>query len=181
LTIDPAILLALRLFLAGVLAATALHKASQGSRFVDIVRDYQIAPASLAPVLATLVALLEGALAAALLIGGAAGFAAVAAAGLFALYALAIGVNLARGRTAIDCGCSFGAFRGNRLSGALLYRNAALFLLALAAAMPAGPREIGANDAMIAAIAAASFAAIYFAADILIGNAARFAATERRA
>ncbi|GBR08466.1 MauE/DoxX family redox-associated membrane protein [Acetobacter oeni] len=57
-------------------------------------------------------------------------FAAWASVGLFLIFALAIGINVLRGRTQFDCGCSVGG-GVTRVSGAVLAR--ALYLAVLAA------------------------------------------------
>jgi uncharacterized membrane protein YphA (DoxX/SURF4 family) len=62
--------------------------------------------------------------------------AAPAAALLLLVFAAAMAVNLRRGRNDIDCGCHQSVLR-QRLSWTLVWRNGALTVLALAAALPA--------------------------------------------
>ncbi len=57
-------------------------------------------------------------------------FAAMAAVALLAVFTAAIGINLARGRREIDCGC-FSSVLKQHLSGWLFLRNGLLIALAL--------------------------------------------------
>lgn len=176
--IDPAISTALSLPLAALLAAAAAHKAIAPAEFSSVLRDYRVIPDSLAPLLAPAVILVEAMLAGGLLAPISRSFAGFGAAVLFAIYAAAIAVNLIRGRTGIDCGCSFGRATG-RLSSALLFRNAALILSALVAASPVSARALGVFDFASAVLFTLAVGALYLAGESLASNAARFRATEQ--
>ena len=82
----------------------------------------------------------------------------------------AIVINLARGRTDIDCGC-FGPALRQRLSWWLLLRNGALFALLAIALMPAATRPMDFLDLATAGMAAATVVVLYTAANYLIANA----------
>ncbi len=171
--IDPAISLALAVTLAALFAASAAHKLTDFQRAVAIVRAYRVAPDVLAPfILATVVAI-ELVVAVGLLAPAFRAIAAIGAAGLLLAYATAIGVNLARGRRDIDCGCSFGA-SGERLTPVLIFRNFGLATFALSAAAPVGARSLGLFDIVSAIVFAFSAAALYLAFEGLRANAARF-------
>lgn len=75
--------------------------------------------------------------------------AALLAAALLALYGAAMAWHLVRGHR-LDCGCGGAPLP---LSWALVLRNAALAMLALAAALPAAPRAIGLADLAVATAA----------------------------
>jgi hypothetical protein len=89
---------------------------------------------------------------------------------LLGVFTGAIAINLARGRTDIDCGC-FGPALRQRLSWWLLLRNGALFALLAIALMPAGVRPMDFLDVATAAMAAATVVVLYTAANYLIANA----------
>jgi hypothetical protein len=100
--------------------------------------------------------------------------AALGAAALLALYTAAIGVNLARGRRDVDCGCA-GPGGRQTLQGGLVARNALLAAAALAAAAPVGARGLGAVDAITIAGAVLAAAALYAASQHLLALAPRLA------
>ncbi len=127
--------------LAGILLLGAAHKARHYLEFRGILSQYRLLPGHLQAAAAPLIIALEAAAGLALLapvrwLPQATG--ALLAGVLLCLYTGAIAINLARGHTAIDCGCS-GA--PTPLSGWLLARNG-LLLLGLAwalASAPSGP------------------------------------------
>ncbi len=89
-----------------ILASAASHKVRAPAWFRRQVADYRLLPEALHGPAARALPLLEGALALALLWPATRGAAALAALALVALYAAAIGINLARGRHDLDCGCA---------------------------------------------------------------------------
>ncbi|MES1951218.1 methylamine utilization protein MauE [Salinisphaera sp. S4-8] len=149
-----------------VVLRAALHKALDVVELQGFVADYRLLPqAWVVPVSGLLVAI-EFILAAgvALPLTRTAGL--VGCALLFAGYGVAIGINLARGHSRIECGCG-GA--PQMLSASLLWRNAALIVLALfAAGVVPGPLAVA--DRAVA-IAAGVFAlAIYLLFEQLNAN-----------
>jgi hypothetical protein len=80
---------------------------------------------------------LEAAVALGLLVGATRPLAGAAAALLLGVFGMALAVNLARGRTSIDCGCFRSDLR-QALSPALLVRNAVLMAAALCLVPVAG-------------------------------------------
>ena len=142
--LDPLYIKVLALAFALLLAAAAWHKLSDPGRFRGILAAYRILPEALTAPAAWLLAILEAGLAIAWALGWNLSMTAPATAALFGIYMLAIGLNLLRGRTFIDCGCGFGAAGGSgqQLSNHLLLRNALLIAAALTAALPATAREL---------------------------------------
>lgn len=171
--IDPAISTAFSLSLAMLLAASSAHKARNISQFAATFRNYEIAPEMFAPFASLLVIAVEAATALGLLVPASRAIAAVGATGLFLAYGAAIAVNLARGLADIDCGCNFGGSR-ERLTPALICRNAILAGVALAAAAPVGMRSLGWLDYASAALFAATATALYMTFESLRANTARF-------
>jgi hypothetical protein len=170
--IDPAAQLALRLALAVLFAAAAVHKLRDRAGFRAVLRDYAILPGGLVGAASLAVPSAEATLAAGLLLPATRVVASLAAAGLLSLYGVAIAMNLARGRRAIDCGCA-GPGGPRPLSGGLVARNAALAAAALACAAPVASRPLGWIDAGTVVGALLAVALLYAAADVALANAAR--------
>ncbi|MBB6520945.1 MauE/DoxX family redox-associated membrane protein [Pseudoteredinibacter isoporae] len=96
----------------------------------EAIEAYQLTPANWSAALARVLAMLEVLLAVFLLIPGSRRFAVPVAALLLMTYALAIGINLLRGRKRLDCGCNGPEARQN-ISWWLFGRNL-LFVALLA-------------------------------------------------
>lgn len=173
-TVDPLYWHVARWLLAGVFVAGLAHKLRSPKNFIVVVRDYRIVPAGLAPFVAAMIMSLEGLVLVGLISGTGLRTSALLAAGLLAVYWLAMAFNLARGRNDIDCGC-FGPAAGRasarqRLSGWLLARNAVLIGVAGLVLAPVSGRELIWLDmaGVVPGVIAATM--IYFAADQLIAN-----------
>jgi hypothetical protein len=165
---DPVIALALRAGLTLLLAGAALAKLRDLHGFAAAVAGYRLLPAKLARPAAAGFVGAEAALAAGLWLAPAP--AAYGAAALLALYAAAIGVNLARGRRDIDCGCG-GPLGRQALSETLVLRNLVLAGAALACALPLAPRALAWLDAVTLGAAVASLAALYVASGVAFARA----------
>ncbi|MEW6268005.1 MAG: MauE/DoxX family redox-associated membrane protein [Thermodesulfobacteriota bacterium] len=166
---DPVVVVILRAALALLLAAAAVHKLRDAGAFRASVAAYALLPDAAVGAFSRVLPALEVAIALALL-GPATGHAgALAAAALLAVYALAIGINLARGRRDLDCGC-FGVSSRQTIGGALLARNALLIAAALATLAPARVRPLAWLDYCTASLALATLAALYAAADRLLAH-----------
>ena len=144
---DPAFSWILRGGLAALFAVAATHKLRDLETFGETLRAYQIiGSAWIAPAGAALV-LAEIGVAAALVLSPNARVGATGAAVLLLLYSFGIGLNLARGRRDIDCGC-LGPSARSPLSGGLLVRNGVLIIAALLAGLPVAPRALHPIDAL---------------------------------
>lgn len=113
------------------LLGSAASKLNDPQRFAGIVRAYRLLPGPLAGLVAVALPLAELVIGAALLLRMETKPVALAAAALLMIFAVAIGINVLRGRTGISCGC-FLSERASRLSWPLVGRN-----LAAAAALSA--------------------------------------------
>lgn len=180
MTLDPALRTALHAGLALLLLDAAVHKLRDLRGFREALAGYRIVPAPGVMPAALGLAAAELALVPALLAPGLGAAPALCAAALLVLYAAAIGVNLARGRRDIDCGCSSRALRGS-LHGGLVARNLGLAGLALVAALPAGARTLHWVDGVTIAGAVAAGALLYAAADRALANAPRLSVSRVRA
>jgi Methylamine utilisation protein MauE len=157
-------------------AAAAIFAASGALKFYDLeafrgaVANYRLLAQWLATPFAWTAPVLECAAALGLLLSPIRVSAALVLIALLGVFTGAIVINLARGRTDIDCGC-FGPALRQRLSWWLLLRNGALFALLALAAMPAGGRPMEFLDLATVAMAAATVVVLYTAANYLIANA----------
>ena len=132
---QPHAQLFLRLVLGGLLLVAGATKLADRSSFRQAVAEYEVLPKALAGPFATVLPWLELALGALLLLGLGTIVAAALALPLFLSFAVAIAVNLLRGRQ-LDCHC-FGAIQSEQIGWATLVRTAALVLAALAISLEA--------------------------------------------
>lgn len=167
--VDPVYSFAAVLVLFWVLVTAGAHKLLDRPGFRASLSAYELLPAALVPAVALSLPLAELLLAVGLLQSATRAFAALGAAVLLAVYTLAIGINLARGRGAIDCGCGDPA-RRQPLSGWLLLRNLTLVGLSLLPFLPALRREVGWLDFAVAVLAAVTAGLIYTAGNRLLAN-----------
>ena len=168
--LDPAIMMAAQVFLGCIFLAAAVGKMRAWAQFQGVVQNYRILPPPLAAAFAYLLPPFELATGAGLLIPTALPVAGSAAAALLLVFSAAIAINVARGRTDIDCGCFQAAFR-QHLSWWLVLRNVVMAALAVAAALAATGsatgRAIGALDIAAAMVSGLALFALYTAANTL--------------
>jgi uncharacterized membrane protein YphA (DoxX/SURF4 family) len=132
---QPHVQLLLRLVLGGLLLLAGVTKLRDRAAFREAVADYDLLPASLERPFAALVPLAETLLGLLLLLGFGTRVAAALAAPLFLSFAIAIGVNVWRGRS-FDCHC-FGSAQREGIGPATLLRSTALVLASLVVAIGA--------------------------------------------
>ncbi|HVS75649.1 MAG TPA: MauE/DoxX family redox-associated membrane protein [Steroidobacteraceae bacterium] len=154
-------------------AVAGAHKLSARAAFEETLAGYRLLPAALAGPASLFLPALECLIAAALLVPGSRGPAALAGSALLAGYAAAMGINLLRGRRQLDCGC-LGPRGGGMISGALVLRNG---LMALALAVTGvghwSPHPMGWLDIGTVLGAVCAAALLYAAANGLIQSAGR--------
>lgn len=166
---DPVVDLTLRAALALLLGAAAAHKLGDLPRFRATLSEYRLLPAAAVGLGSVVVPGLELALGSALLLRGARAVGLAGSAALLSGYALAIAINLVRGRAELDCGCLAG--RGRRtISWWLVARNGALVLAALGALAPVAARPLGWIDALTVAGALGTATLAWMATDGLLAN-----------
>ena len=150
------------LTISALLAGAAWHKWRQIADFHRALAAYRLVPGGNIKVAAYVVIAVE---AIPVLIWFSP-LGAWAAALLFAAYAVAMGINLARGRNDMDCGCGGAPIR---ISGHLLIRNAVLVMLSVAAAITV-PGTVGFTGMVIAVLAALALLLTYFTVNQLLAN-----------
>ncbi|AFT68451.1 Methylamine utilization protein MauE [Alloalcanivorax dieselolei B5] len=120
----------LSLFMLFIFLRALLHKVSDFTEFQGFVADYRLLPHTLVTPASVLLLVLEALIVIGLLFNPSRAFALYLAAALLSLYAAAMGVNLLRGRTRVECGC--GGIP-QPLHHSLVLRNAILVIAALTA------------------------------------------------
>lgn len=106
-----------------VFARAALHKLGDFTTFTGFVADYQVVSERQVSPVSMALAAAEVAVVAAAFLPGLQPLGMVVAIGLYLLYAAVIGLNVARGRDRVECGCGGAA---QPLSWTLVTRNFAL-------------------------------------------------------
>lgn len=155
MTVDPLLQHTAALLLSAVLAAGAAGKLTAFTEFEGVVGNYRLLPALLVKPVAWAIPALEIVLALALIVPAARVPAAAATIALLGVFAAAMGINIARGRTDIDCGCFRTAHR-QHLTWWLVLRNLVLMAFVALCLAPEGARLLGWLDwvQMTAAVAA---------------------------
>ena len=172
--VDPVLPLGSALVLVCVFLAAGVHKWRDLRHFEATLGAYGLLPAVLVHPSALALPLAEFIVAIGLMLPPARFTAAVAGAVMLGIYTLAIGINLARGRRSIDCGCGDPG-QNQSLSEWLLLRNGALIGMATLAATPGVNRPTGWLDWLVATLAATTLVLLYSACNQLLSNRDRLA------
>ena len=170
--IDPLLLKIISLGFALLFLIAAVHKFSNRDPFRASFEAYEIIPASLSALVTKIIPPFELLLGVGWLAFGlfAIEFKLVtlASVGLLVSYALAIGINLKRGRNYIDCGCTFSnsntsnADSGSQqISLGLFYRNVLLIIMAIVCIIPAGDRSLQLIDVFALFFSVAALILLY--------------------
>jgi hypothetical protein len=157
---DPLYQLTIAFALATLLGAAAAQKCWAWSEWPGVLRNFRLLPEAVVGVAAVAVPAAEFASAAALLWPPLRAGGAIGAALLLLLFAAALGQNLRRGRTRIDCGC-FGSRLSQGISRWMVVRNLALAGLAASLLLPSGARALTAFDLLAACVCVATAAFLY--------------------
>ena len=165
--IDPLITIVIATSLAILFLLAARHKLSDPLRFEAQLAAYRLLPDVFITPIARSLPWLEIAVAIGMLFATTRPFAGLLAATLLTVYALAMAINIQRGRSKIDCGCGD---TPQPLSPWLLLRNAILASGALLMLVPAIPRSLGVLDMLFAALFVATFLLSYVLLEYLSRN-----------
>ena len=142
--IDPLLQLTIALSLFLLFVSASQHKRAESRRFAAQLGAYELLPKRLNNGFAASLPWLELAVGVLLLIPASRGFAGFMAVLLLTMYALAVLVNLLRGRHNIDCGCGG---TPQPLSYWLVLRNSVLVGGATLLTLPSTGRALHASDA----------------------------------
>ena len=139
-----------------------LQKLRHQQEFRGIVASYQLLPAMLVPTAAVVIAALEVLLGSGAVAYFAMPYTALAIAVMLTAFAVAMAVNIRRGRTQIHCGCFRTALR-QELRWRLVVRNlAGAFVLSWSSVLPNAPVTL---TWLLAIPAGAALLSLYAAAD----------------
>ena len=164
--IDPVVSWTIALRVAALFAVAVAHYVQYWTTFREVVRNYQLLPRRLVPLVAAAVIALEAGAALLVLIAATRPIGGLLAAGLLTGYATAMAINLARGRIHLDCGClGFGQRQAVRWW--MVGRNLVLAALALLAGQPMLGRELTMLDAVTMLGTTATLAILYTAQNLL--------------
>lgn len=168
--LDPALVTLARLGIGCLLVYAATHKLRDMLEFRLSLGAYELIPEALVRPSAYALPIVE-------LLLGVACLAQVplsylGALALFSVYTLAIGINLARGRDTIDCGCGGPP---QPLSYALVVRNGLLLLACGIASSSTAARPLGWLDGITIALGVGVLALLYASANLLLVARARTA------
>ena len=167
---DPALSVLATLFVGLVLAVAAISKLRSPDEFQGVVDNYRLLPGFLVAPVARLLPMVELACAVALMLPPAREMAAWVAVGLFVVFALALAINVGRGRTHIDCGCVRRPTSKSRIG--MFHVLRALFLAGVSTFIALSSLEV-ANVSLaswlIGMASAALLAMLYVAADVMVG------------
>ncbi|MDP5069475.1 MAG: methylamine utilization protein MauE [Congregibacter sp.] len=165
--IDPLLQLTLALSLFLLFVSASQHKRGAARRFVAQLDAYELLPKNLSPIAAAVLPWLELAIGVSLLVPASRSTAAWVAMFVLVLYALAVLINLLRGRRDIDCGCGDTA---QPLSYWLVLRNAVLAVSALVITLPVAERALHVADAAAMIFMSALLALCYLTVSQLLHN-----------
>jgi hypothetical protein len=158
--VDPLFILTLSFSLSALLAGSAVHQLTAWGEWQGVVQNYRLLPLGWVAAAAALLPATEILIAVALLLPPGRWLGACVAAALFCLYAAAMGINISRGRTAIDCGC-FGSRLRHGISAWMVVRNLLLASFALLLCLPASPRSVSAADVLFSVILVVTLGFLY--------------------
>lgn len=172
MSVDITISVILRILLVFIFLRAALHKARHYKQFCAQVEAYQLLPTSLVPAFTVSLTLLEVYLAIGLLVTEWS-YPSFIAAGLLALYAISMGINLVKGRMTLDCGCGGPSGFTQSISWSLVARNCMLVGIALVTALPIANHRLSIPDLVTIVLASIAVIFIYSSIELAIVNQQR--------
>lgn len=137
---DFTIAIVFRAFLAGVFLFSFFSKIKNPGLFFLKMKKYNLLPKALVVWLGSFFLVLELALGIGLLYGEYIPYFGILSLALLMVFSYAIGVNILRGNTEIDCGCFGYLSSGQKIGWNLVYRNAFLSIMSLVLVLPVKDR-----------------------------------------
>ena len=170
--LDPLLLQILSLAFSLLFITAAWHKITAFEQFRVALSEYQLLPQPMLTPFAVLFPATELLLGISWLLSVSPLATAAVSAGLLALYALAIAINLLRGRVHIGCGCGAAgtASCDQPLSGWLIVRNSILIVAALVCSLPTYARDFTLADYLTLGAGLVVVLLLYSAATQLLTN-----------
>jgi hypothetical protein len=152
-----------------VLVAAAFDKLRDWPAFRAAVANYRLLPSALVVPFALILPLAEAAAGIGLLVEASRVVAAWAGAAAIGVATLGVAINVVRRRVDIDCGCG-GVEGRQRVSWALVARNAVLVALLCVGAAIDSPPHVGTTLGATLVVSALAFVALFAAASQLVAN-----------
>ncbi len=168
MSVVPTIALLVSWLLALIFAVSVRHKITAWPRFKASFAAYEIVPAGLVAPAAAVLVVCEVFVVVGCLLARAEAIAAAAL--LLLVFAIAMTINLVRGRRFIDCGCGD---EPTPIGLGLLLRNGVLFGMAIAAAGTVPGFDVPSATLFVAAMGAAVGYGIYATVEQLLANRGR--------
>jgi hypothetical protein len=178
LSVDPAIAALALVCTALLFASAAIHKLRDLRRFDEIFNAYGLIPLRARLRLSYAVPVLEALVAVGVSFDVTRQSALLTGMGLLLTYALAIAVNLRRGRRDLACGCG-GPDDRRPIAAWMVWRNGLLTLMLGSLLLPWGPRPLASTDLVTIGFGALTCSLVYLCLDRLLDQAARAAARLR--
>ncbi len=178
MTIDPAIAALIVACIALLFAGGAIHKVRDLRRFDEIFAAYGLLPLAARLRLSRAVPFVEALVAAGLLFDVSRIAAACVGVVLLLVYAVAITVNLLRGRRELACGCG-GPDDRRPIAPWMVWRNVLFALVLFPVMLPWSPRPLGLTDMVTIGFGTATCALVYLCLDRLLGRTGRLSAELR--
>lgn len=172
--LDPAIGLLLVAVVALLFGSAAFHKLRDLKRFDEIFAAYGVMSTVSRWRLSWIVPVLELVTALGLLVDVTRPYAAALGVLLLLSYAVAIGINLRRGRRDLACGCG-GPDERRPIASWMVWRNVLLALVVLSTLVPWSGRPLGVTDGVTVVFGLLTLALIYLCVDQLMGYLQRVA------
>ncbi|HKQ24801.1 MAG TPA: MauE/DoxX family redox-associated membrane protein [Burkholderiales bacterium] len=164
--IDPVIHYVFVCLLALVFLHGGAVKLGARDEFQGVVSSYRLLPSAMVPAFAALLPLAELAAGIGVALPATRPLGAALAFALLLMFAMAMAINLARGRTEIDCGCFKSGFR-QTISGWLVGRNLVLAGGAALLWLPIGARTTGSFDVFLVVAASLMLFLGYYSVGVL--------------
>ena len=168
---DPLIALTIAWSFAALCGAAAIHQWRARDEWHGIVGNYRLVPDAWVSATAIAIPLLEFTAALALPWQRTRGLGALVAALLLVVFALALSINIGRGRTHIDCGCLGSSLRTG-LSRWMVVRNLVLAALVSTLLLPVLPRALSLFELVMSAGSVITLAFLYAALGLLLSTRA---------
>jgi hypothetical protein len=165
--IDPLITLVISVSLALLYFMAARHKMGSPTEFKAQLGAYKLLPEFAVSPMARLLPIVEMAVFVLILIPATQPFAASMSVLLLSTYAVAMAVNMSRGRTDIDCGCGG---QPQVLSVWLVIRNIVLVVGSCLLLAPASDRALVWADTIILVLMTTALAMVYLLVEQLVRN-----------
>jgi hypothetical protein len=167
MALDAWVSFTLALAFSTLLLVAAGQKLKDLNAWLAAVADYQLLPLRLTTPVGMLLVAMEVVIAVGLLLTPVRALAAAFGGALWLLFALALAINLLRGRTRIDCGC-LGAGSGRGIAWWMVVRNLVLMGLVGLLALPTAHAPLSVWEIAAAVTLVASAALLYPVLDVVM-------------